>query len=318
VKAFEAIEKGTKLGLSIGALIPDGGAIREKKSGSYLIQHVELLETSLVGIPANPRSWVEYAAKSLRATEKDAMTVPLGSPTLTFDNGNYTIQGTYEGLTFNSNSTTTTNSANTFFDATVFGEATKTILTQEHPAPEIVDAADACPTCGKGKSNGGDCGDAYHSNWNSIEPDVTDAQVTIIQIDTGDGSSPSEAAPDDKPQEGQSTDPDGDYVASGGEAVTASADPMGQVIALLRSTTGELVSARGEVASLKVQLSALQSERDTALTERDSVLKGTKEILDQVANSPLVRRTVVDGANRELHTRFGGYLSDDLIKMLER
>ncbi len=68
VKAFEAIERGTKLGLSIGALIPDGGARKEKNA--YLIDNVELLETSLVGIPANPRSWIEYAAKSLRGAER--------------------------------------------------------------------------------------------------------------------------------------------------------------------------------------------------------------------------------------------------------
>lgn len=65
VKAFEAIERGTKLGLSIGALIPDGGATKDATTKAWLIQHVELLETSLVGIPANPRSWVEYAVKSL-------------------------------------------------------------------------------------------------------------------------------------------------------------------------------------------------------------------------------------------------------------
>ena len=65
VKAWEAIDGGTMLGLSIGAMIPDGGATRDRKSGTYAIDHVELLETSLVGVPANPRSWVEYAVKSL-------------------------------------------------------------------------------------------------------------------------------------------------------------------------------------------------------------------------------------------------------------
>lgn len=65
VQAFNAIDKGTKLGLSIGAMIPEGGAKRVKGSGAYVIDEVELLETSIVSIPANPRSWVEYARKSL-------------------------------------------------------------------------------------------------------------------------------------------------------------------------------------------------------------------------------------------------------------
>lgn len=71
VKAWEAIDGGTQLGLSIGAMIPDGGATRDRKTGSYEINHVELLETSLVGVPANPRSWVEYAVKSLNISWAD-------------------------------------------------------------------------------------------------------------------------------------------------------------------------------------------------------------------------------------------------------
>lgn len=65
IQAWNAIDKGTKLGLSIGAMIPDGGAKRVKSSGAYIIDEVELLETSIVSIPANPRSWVDYARKSL-------------------------------------------------------------------------------------------------------------------------------------------------------------------------------------------------------------------------------------------------------------
>lgn len=65
VKAWEAIDGGTKLGLSIGARIPDGGATRDKESGRYKIDHIDLLETSIVGVPANPRSWIEYAVKAL-------------------------------------------------------------------------------------------------------------------------------------------------------------------------------------------------------------------------------------------------------------
>jgi HK97 family phage prohead protease len=73
VNAWQAIQKGTQLGLSIGAQIPEGGAHRDKKSGAYVIEHVALLETSLVGVPANPRSWVEYAVKSLNGSAPDSV-----------------------------------------------------------------------------------------------------------------------------------------------------------------------------------------------------------------------------------------------------
>jgi HK97 family phage prohead protease len=68
--SFLAIKGNTKLGLSIGARIPEGGAIRNKKTGRLLIAHVDLLETSIVGVPANPRSWVEMAVKSMQEPKK--------------------------------------------------------------------------------------------------------------------------------------------------------------------------------------------------------------------------------------------------------
>lgn len=81
VDAFAAIEKGTKLGLSIGAMIPEGGAVRDKKKGTFTFNHVDLLETSIVGIPANPRSWVSTMVKALKSTAPAApeMTIIVNS-----------------------------------------------------------------------------------------------------------------------------------------------------------------------------------------------------------------------------------------------
>jgi len=53
--------------MSIGARIPEGGAVRNKKTGTLLISHVDLLETSIVGIPANPRSWIDQVSKSIKS-----------------------------------------------------------------------------------------------------------------------------------------------------------------------------------------------------------------------------------------------------------
>jgi HK97 family phage prohead protease len=85
-KAFKAIGRGVKLGLSIGALIPKGGAEVDKDTGTLTINHVHLLETSVVSIPANPRSWISNAVKAIRkaATEAnyDEDGIPLSSITL--------------------------------------------------------------------------------------------------------------------------------------------------------------------------------------------------------------------------------------------
>lgn len=97
VKAWSAIQGGTKLGLSIGAMIPDGGATWDKQAGGYIIDDIELLETSIVGIPANPKSWVEYAVKSIggRPAAKAAVPLDAGKPqvTLDADTGEYNIRG---------------------------------------------------------------------------------------------------------------------------------------------------------------------------------------------------------------------------------
>ena len=66
VKTYDAIQRGVKLGMSIGAMIPKGGAKYDEENNSFIIHHVDLLETSVVSIPANPRSWVGGAVKSLR------------------------------------------------------------------------------------------------------------------------------------------------------------------------------------------------------------------------------------------------------------
>lgn len=70
VQTYAAIkDQGVKLGVSIGALITDWKLKDEKAGwwGGLIIEGVNLLEASIVGIPANPRSWVQNAVKSLKS-----------------------------------------------------------------------------------------------------------------------------------------------------------------------------------------------------------------------------------------------------------
>lgn len=64
VQTWKSVQAGRQVGISIGANLPEGGYTRNK-DGTYLINHLDLLEASLVGVPANPKSWVEYAVKAL-------------------------------------------------------------------------------------------------------------------------------------------------------------------------------------------------------------------------------------------------------------
>jgi len=71
MKTYRAIKRGVKLGLSIGAKVDK---VSKKKGAdgedTYVIESVKLLETSVVGIPANQRSYLQSALKSIRQSEK--------------------------------------------------------------------------------------------------------------------------------------------------------------------------------------------------------------------------------------------------------
>ena len=73
MKTYRAIKRGVKLGLSIGARVEKVGKRKgEDGKESYVIDNVRLLEASVVGIPANQRSYLQSALKSLRSPETKA------------------------------------------------------------------------------------------------------------------------------------------------------------------------------------------------------------------------------------------------------
>lgn len=348
INTWKAIDKGTKLGLSIGAMIPEGGAKRQK-NGSYIIEHVDLLETSLVGIPANPRSWVDYAAKALRL-KAAATHTDLGNPTLTLDGDRYKIEGSMKGIemphkavadqepiseiehyfsytpdekvaitrsidTPNDDGSHTVEQlvlgawdfkdpedllvATAAVGEEIIQKATVWVETRDgdkitigEPVAESLSAdgdpdltKTACPTCGKGKDATG-CSDAYHTA--AIDPDVEDAKVRIIEVDTDDqsGGGSSQGA-DGEPDDGDET-----YAAPTAD-VTADALPedleglpeselvklgFGQLTAIALSTTERLVETRR-------QLGEVTAQKDAAIRERDEIAEKAGQLVERVAKT---------------------------------
>ncbi len=67
MKTYRAIKRGVKLGLSIGARVAKVQKAKDAMGeDTYIIDEVSLLESSVVGIPANQRSYLQNALKSLR------------------------------------------------------------------------------------------------------------------------------------------------------------------------------------------------------------------------------------------------------------
>ena len=68
----DLIEGGARLGVSIGARVKDYRPKDPKDPmGGWIIDDVELKEASIVGLPANPRTWVQYATKAIRRFERE-------------------------------------------------------------------------------------------------------------------------------------------------------------------------------------------------------------------------------------------------------
>lgn len=301
VETFNAIDKeGVKLGVSIGALIKDW-EYRDKKnpSAGVIIKDVELLEASIVGIPANPRSWVQHAMKSLNLPEvlsADATISPL-----------YTDAVEQMAAQMMS-----------------IGEAgPETILVlnketgkeEEEEVVEVIDAADfleaagMCPDCGKPKSASG-CSNSFHSK--TVEPDKTDARVTV-SVDVDTSRKPAQETP-------VASDPDD-------AGLTESADeaPTEHIAKQLESLDGELTSQAltmlKEMVGVLVERSdVLQKENAELRADNEELtanLETAKTIVERIANLPIGRKTSYSAAVNDFRESLSGIYSDEFLKYLE-
>ena len=314
VKAWEAINGGTQLGLSIGAMIPDGGADRDRKSGAYSINHVELLETSLVGVPANPRSWVEYAVKSLGAART----------TVYAETGEVTI-------------VENTDDPEQTVEEVLEKELTAEELEYKNDPPEF-EEGDPRQSVGGGAIEDLDTGPEPGSledpnvdsttgeKVSSVEPDITDATVSIetpfanITVDTGNrGSKPAPAdgeasqeallsAPETEDQDetedlgpyagilpvkSSITDPD----------VAAALDVLEpSVVASLRNSTELLKAITRELIDTRAALDERNRDYEALEEATKVVVTKTGQILDKLSNTPVGRRAVI----REANEKFAG------------
>ena len=293
VKAFEAIERGTKLGLSIGALIPEGGARKDKDAKTFIIEHVDLLETSLVGIPANPRSWVEYAAKSLRGLDKTDSTVWVE----TRDGDKITID--------DHQPSEETASAGLEGDPSIKDDLDEPIVEKESIEPDIAEGM--CPSCGKGKGSS-DCSDSYHK---SIEPDESSSSDLV----TNDAPEP-QGAVASIPEIG-----DGDHVASGADAIDESVllDPtkLAFVVEKYAEAVSELLTVKQQIADITRERDDAVKARDAAVADAEKVVNETHRVLNSLADTPLMRRAVVVEAQANLRNRLSSIYSESVLQIME-
>ena len=361
VKTWQAIDNGTKLGMSIGAMIPEGGAVRDKKSGAYTIAHVELLETSIVGIPANPRSWVQYAVKSLLGdTRKAATTVPLGSPELTLDTdaGTYNIKGQLSDIamvtvrgadgtefgvgeneipddavmvskhdecgqviegSFPDGVCTKCGGTGPFSAEWFTEEAARALNIEANVVPEVAKAT--CPDCGRTSDSGKGCQNPYHSKADSVEPEVTDAKVTIIEVDTGDSSGSSASDPEGDSDEDSGIEDSAEETIEAVKVLTVGLDApiAGTIQSLLDLTDGLLrelaASKTAEREALAAKVKA-EADRDATVRTAGDLITRTNALIQRLGDLRIGPKTLVKDAVDEVADLRGIY-SEAFLDMLK-
>jgi len=319
VKAWEAIhDQGIQLGLSIGAMIPDGGAKIDRKTGSYTIDHVELVETSIVGVPANPRSWIEYATKALRKSEAfEPIHLWTGSE---------------------SNTTTFNFSAADDAHMDAIGETempevapdTGDEVDETNVEPEaIVEAVASAEEIL-----------ALASAVAPLIPDATDATVTVetpfatINVDTGNrgaaasSNQPSQEAPPSDPETESATtaaEPPPPWLGVPGAPPVQQSLDIGSMVAtelqqsalLIARLTRELGEARGERDTERTVRMTAERERDQASSDLTKVLRETEALMTKLAATPAGRRTTYHeavGRFEALKSYYGEELTDHLAR----
>lgn len=327
VQAFNAIDKGTKLGLSIGAMIPDGGAKRNKGSGSYIIDEVELLETSIVSIPANPRSWVDYARKSLMSKD-DVPEVDDDEPILKDGEDNPEVEQT---------DVTVENSVEPTLEE--IGEALKGDGEGE-PLLPVQDLGDAVAVMATTNSVNGATVTSNFENI-TISPDTsttigvpdfdaTKARVTVwpsgkVNVDTNPQVPSQDATPQAEPEnEEESTD----ALSQALGEMTRDLDPE------IRDLLGPTVMASlqtGQQLTLAL-VAALEKANERAVTaekERDDVIAAAKVLTEtteafiaRVAATPRGRRAIAREVPETVRIiegiRQSGIYSDEFLDILQK
>jgi hypothetical protein len=327
IKSWEAIHGGTKLGLSIGALIPEGGAVRDRKTGALTISRVYLLETSIVSIPANPISWIDRATKALRRAEnernvaiKSSRTMSLGQPTLVLDGPNYTITGSMEGIEM-AVEHPGTGAAMEGIEVPADGVMREFVIESTVTRTVEVTEATKCPDCGKDKGSGGDCGNPFHRD---VEPDVTDARIRIIEVDTDDGSSGGGSSQEAGSSEGSDSDPGTGDGAAVVETVSRSISGLEPalalsvrgVLALLEATTARLEVTQRELDTERVARQLAEQRRSDTIKEVSAIVLGVHQVIEKLADTPLGRKARFLDAQNDL-SHLEGLYGPEFLKVLQ-
>jgi hypothetical protein len=303
VKTHNMIQKGRKLGISVGAMLPENGegVAKSKTGGRYVLDDLDLVEMSLVGVPANPRCWATVATKALTEDPDFAASVVVKELDEEDREGRQTSKIDVEEGTDPDGKT----------DGIAAGEDVMDTGPGPDPdaPPPAAEAAEDAKESEQGQKDresveagGNDDGIVTGEDIMPTTPigeeGTKKTRVTVwdgdktVQIDTGR----SRKNGDD--HSAQDADPEsaGGLPSETSKAlvpVAASSDDM-----LIRSLRKSLTRATDRA-------NAAEAERDAAMQQTLDTIKRTGEFLDAVGKLPMGRRAVFDEVNKSFDDEFG-------------
>lgn len=272
-------DQGMKLGVSIGAMIEDYEFIDEDAGfwGGLEIKEVNLLEASVVGIPANQRSWVVNGIAALGAP-KAIINKALGR----------------------------TKESNPPKPAPEPPEPPA-------PAPEPVKAIEVTQ---RFLLDGKDITDQVKVEATEKEVTNPNGSVTL----SGDSDAP--ASPEAESQDGGDTSSDDDDEATettasatldDAEAAVDALASAGADASMLEILLSFFEGATEEVASLRKTNEDLTTELEQARAD----VQRAAEIVETIAKTPLGRKATFSAPVSTFRSRYAGYYSEGLLKLLD-
>ena len=337
IESFAAIkDQGIKAGISIGAEIIDW-AFRDEDQGWWgglEIKKVNLLEASIVGIPANQRSWVINGLQALGAPKmivRKAVGLPYkgpAQPELT--------EAEWDAAYINN----LPDSAFACIDAGgTKDESGKTTPRSKrhyphHNASGAVDQAHLNNALSRlGDSSNTQCGGAHLKGHKGSDSDSEKAvehihtHEVVEETEVSEEANPPDVeappAPDaETPDEAEDTSAETveedtettEKSAPTTETTVAELKAAGIDSSMLEIVLGFLEGATEEVVSLRNTNKVLTDERDEAKRQAEEAVR----FVEELAQTPLGRKAQFAGPVSTFRTRFGAIYEESFLKLLER
>ena len=146
------------------------------------------------------------------------------------------------------------------------------------------------------------------------EPDVTDAKIRIIEVDTDDSQGASSSEPDDADE--TLAAPEADVTASVEQPIPDDLDPEALLkLSFDQLKAAALIAVRRYEAEKDARIEA-ERQRDAVVEAAGELVKRTAGIIEKVAAAPLPRKGVLKAVEKEFSTTIEAYYGTEFARAL--